>query len=260
MERRTILLVEDEPGDRALVRRLLRGARRAYDIIEVTTGREGLARCAESPPDCVLLDFHLPDMTGREFLDALPNGARAVPVVVLTGEEDDAVANDTLKRGAQDYVAKDGVTAQGLARVIENAIEKLQIRRALEEQRAAMELQNRRLELLRDELQSKLVELADATKAKDRFLAVMSHEMRTPLNAILGYADLLDMELEGDLSQGQRHYLERMRLVSGHLLALINDVLDLTRADARKLELDLRPVDLGAVVEESVALLEGHAR
>jgi signal transduction histidine kinase len=263
--RRTILLVEDEPGDRAMVRRLLRDARRTYEIVEATSVEDGLARCREMRPDCVLLDYYLPDMSGRDFLDALASatatgGTPPVAVVVLTGEEDDVVATDALKRGAQDYISKDGVTGRGLVRVIENAIEKLRIVRVLAEQRAAMELQNRRLEVLRDELQSKLLELADATKAKDRFLAVMSHEMRTPLNAILGYADLLDLELEGDISEGQRHYLDRMRLVSGHLLGLINDVLDLTRADARKLELDMRAVDLQAVLEEVAALLEGRAQ
>ena len=105
-ERRTILLVEDEPGDRTAVFRLLRDARRAYEIVEATSGEEGLARCREVRPDCVLLDYHLPDMSGRDFLDALASasarggGAPPVAVVVLTGEEDDDVATDALKRGA----------------------------------------------------------------------------------------------------------------------------------------------------------------
>ncbi len=259
---RTILVVEDDAGDRAMVRRFLRSQPREFEILEAATGAEGLALCRSRRPDCVLLDYYLPDMDGGEFLDALRADAHDGPslaVAVLTGTESDTTATAALNRGAHDYVVKDSITASGLARVIENALEKFHIRRELDEHRSALERQNRRLELLRDELQAKMLELASATKAKDRFLAVMSHEMRTPLNAILGYADLLDMGLDGDLTDMQRQHLERMRVGSRHLLELINDVLDLTRADVQKLDVDLRPVDAAAVIEEVVALLGRQA-
>ena len=259
---RTILLIEDDPHDRAMVRRLLQGQRRTYVIHEATTGDAGLVRCRELEPDCILLDYYLPDMDGREWLATYAREsvrAAPVPVAILSGQDDDDLAIAALEEGAQDYLIKDAVTSHGLTRAIENAMEKCRIRRELEEQRAAVELRNHKLEALRDELQLKLVELADATKAKDRFLAVMSHEMRTPLNAILGYADLLDMELDGSLSDGQRQQVDRIRFGSRHLLDLINDLLDLARLDARRLDLDVRPVDLGAVVEEVTALLEAQA-
>ena len=188
---RTILLIEDDPHDRAMIRRLLQGQRRTYVIHEATTGAAGLARCRELEPDCVLLDYYLPDMDGREWLVTYTREstrAAQVPVAILSGQDDDDLAVAALEEGAQDYLIKDAVTSHGLTRAIENVMEKCRIRRELEEQRAAVEVRNRKLEALRDELQLKLVELADATKAKDRFLAVMSHEMRTPLNAILGYA------------------------------------------------------------------------
>lgn len=259
---RTILLIEDDPHDRALVKRLLKNQRRQYVIHEATSGEEGLALCREVRPDCVLLDYYLPDMDGREWLATYlrePGRRSALPVAMLTGRDDDDLAVATLEMGAQDYLVKDGISAHGLTRAIENAVEKCRIRRELEEQRAAIELRNHKLEVLRDELQMKLVELADATKAKDRFLAVMSHEMRTPLNAILGYADLLDMELDGELVEGQRQQVDRIRFGSRHLLDLINDLLDLARLDARRLDLDVRPVDLEAVIEEVTALLEAQA-
>jgi signal transduction histidine kinase len=259
---RTILLVEDDPHDRLMVRRLLEGQRRKYIIHEATTGEGGLARCRELRPDCVLLDYYLPDLDGREWLAEYRReiGRNApVPVAMLTARDDDDIAVAVLEEGAQDYLVKDGATSHGLTRAIENAIEKFRIRRELEEQHTAVELRNHKLEVLRDELQTRLVELADATKAKDRFLAVMSHEMRTPLNAILGYADLLDMELDGQLSEGQRQQVERVRFGSRHLLDLINDLIDLARLDGRRLDLDVRAVDLGAVIEEVAALLEAQA-
>jgi signal transduction histidine kinase len=257
-----VLVVDDRAEDRMMVRRLLRGQKRPYTIIEARTGEEGLAQCRAVHPDCMLLDFCLPDRDGNELLELLRQSSGRtvpVPVVMLTGVEDDESAAEALKLGAQDYLPKDALSGHGLARAIENAIEKFQIRRELEEQRAAVELRNHRLEALRDELQARMLELGDATRAKERFLAVMSHEMRTPLNAILGYTDLLDMELDGELTDGQRQQLERIRVGSRHLLDLTNDVLDLTRADASKLDLDIRPIDVRAVFEEVVALLEREA-
>ena len=259
---RTILLIDDDPHDRAAVKRLLKNQRRQYVIHEATSGEQGLALCRDVRPDCILLDYYLPDMDGREWLATYarePGRRSAMPVAMLTGRDDDDLAIGALEMGAQDYLVKDGISAHGLTRAIENAVEKYRIRRELEEQRAAIELRNHKLEVLRDELQTKLVELADATKAKDRFLAVMSHEMRTPLNAILGYADLLDMELDGELEEAQKQQVDRIRFGSRHLLDLINDLLDLARLDARRLDLDVRPVDLGAVVEEVTALLEAQA-
>ena len=263
---RTILIIDDEPDSRARLRGLLERQRRQYTVVEEPTGEAGLARCRELRPDCVLLDYYLPDMSGEAWLDELANAADAgaarilpVPVAVLAEIEEDDVAAGTLKRGAEDYLLKDNITAPALARAVENAIEKYRIRRELEEQRAAAEERNRRLESLRDELHARLAELADATRAKDRFLAVMSHEMRTPLNAVLGYAELLDLELDGPLTVGQRQQIERIRVGSRHLLDLINDLLDLARLDARRLELDVRPVAVFAVIEEVAALLEGQA-
>lgn len=257
---RRILVVEGSPEDATLVHRLL-GEQPEWKVEAAASGRAGLERCREMRPDCVLLDFNLPDMTAPEFLDALA-ASRALPplpVVVLTTQEDTTGAAATLKRGAQDYLVIGTVSAHGLARVVENALEKFALVAELESQKNALELRNWELEALRDELNNNLNALAEASRAKDQFLAVMSHEMRTPLNAILGYAELFDLGAGAPLSEDQRAYLERIRLGGRHLLDLINDVLDLARADARKLELDLRPVDLGAVTEEVTALLETQA-
>ncbi|CAA9314332.1 MAG: hypothetical protein AVDCRST_MAG68-1464 [uncultured Gemmatimonadetes bacterium] len=263
---RTILIVDDSPEDRATVRRLLRGAATPYVLVEADTGADGLERYRAGRPDLVLLDFHLPDMEGLEVLQAMGTRPLPVPVVMLTGQDAGEVAVAALNGGAQDYVLKGTMSSHGLERVLANAIEKhaieleLQARtRALEEKAEALELRNLELEMVRNILQTKVGELAEATRAKDQFLAVMSHEMRTPLNAIIGYADLLDMGLGGELGEGQRQHVSRIQVGGRHLLELINDVLDLAKADARGLELDIRPVDLQAVIEEVAALLESRA-
>jgi signal transduction histidine kinase len=75
-----------------------------------------------------------------------------------------------------------------------------------------------------------------ATRAKSEFLATMSHEMRTPLNAVLGYTELLALGVPGEINDDQRAYLDRIRAASSRLLSLINDVLDLTRIDSGRME------------------------
>ena len=123
----------------------------------------------------------------------------------------------------------------------------------------ALVRRNAELEAARDELHEQAVDLADAQQARDRFMATVSHEMRTPINAVMGYVDLLDLGLAGDLAEPQREYVRRVRRSSRQLLDLVNDVLDLTRAEFGHLEVDLVPVDVAPVVEEAVALLEEQA-
>ena len=262
-ENRSVLLVEDNELDRERIIRMLRNQRRKYDVVECASGAEGLALLADTTRTwaCVLLDHGLPDMNGLEFLAKLRGAAHRLPVAVsmLTANEDDEAAAEALRMGAEDYLLKDSLTPDALVRSIANVQERFEIRRQLDAQRAAVDLRNERLMLMRDQLAARLEELSAATQARDRFIAMMSHEMRTPLNAILGYAELLELEIDGQITDGQRRNLERIRVGSRHLLDLINDVLDLARADARKLELDLRPLDLRATVEEVVALLEVQA-
>jgi PAS domain S-box-containing protein len=108
-------------------------------------------------------------------------------------------------------------------------------------------------------LKEKNQELANANQAKDRFLAGMSHELRTPLNAIIGFTGTLLMKLPGPLNDEQQRQLRTVQSSGRHLLALINDLLDVAKIEAGKVPLTLEPVDCKAVVEEVVATLRPQA-
>ena len=108
-------------------------------------------------------------------------------------------------------------------------------------------------------LQEKNLELAAANQAKDRFLASMSHELRTPLNAIIGFTGTLLMGLPGPLTPDQYKQLRTVQTSARHLLALINDLLDVAKIEAGKVDLTLAPVDCCAVVDEVVATLRLQA-
>jgi PAS domain S-box-containing protein len=98
-----------------------------------------------------------------------------------------------------------------------------------------------------------------ANRAKSEFLANMSHELRTPLNASLGYADLLELELAGPLTEGQRGYLERIRVSNRHLLGLVEDVLDLSKLSAGRMAVEREPADAAEVIRAALTLVQPQA-
>jgi PAS domain S-box-containing protein len=108
-------------------------------------------------------------------------------------------------------------------------------------------------------LQEKNVELANAMQAKDRFLAGMSHELRTPLNAIIGFTGTLLMKLPGPLNTDQEKQLRTVQTGAKHLLALINDLLDLAKIEAGKVDLTLVSVDCREIIDEVGASLRPQA-
>ena len=105
-----LLIVEDDLVDRMAGRRALAAdPEHAFEVLEADTGKDGLALVAAERPDCILLDYHLPDVTGLEFLTRLAGqaGAAGIPVMMLTGADSAAVAAESMRRGARDYLVKD---------------------------------------------------------------------------------------------------------------------------------------------------------
>jgi PAS domain S-box-containing protein len=99
-------------------------------------------------------------------------------------------------------------------------------------------------------LQEKNIELGNANLAKNRFLANMSHELRTPLNAIIGFTGTLLMGLPGPLNADQEHQLSLVQISARHLLSLINDLLDLSKVESGKVEVNYEPIVCQGVMEE----------
>ncbi len=103
-------------------------------------------------------------------------------------------------------------------------------------------------------------ELAErASHAKSQFLSQMSHELRTPLNAVLGFAQILLADRKEPLTETQRSRVARIQDAGGHLLALINDLLDLSRIEAGGLALSIEPIEVDGVLQEAVALVQAKA-
>ena len=117
----------------------------------------------------------------------------------------------------------------------------------------------RNVNRMNEELRHLYGELETASRHKSEFLANMSHELRTPLNAILGFSQVLQQKLFGELNAKQEEYVEDILSSGNHLLALINDVLDLSKVEAGQIELELAPFSLREAVEGGVVMVRERA-
>ena len=133
-------------------------------------------------------------------------------------------------------------------------------KRAEERLHSVRERYTQELTLTNQELEIRNREIERANRLKSEFLASMSHELRTPLHTIIGFSELLAEGLEGPLNEKQQRFVEHIRRDSTHLLELINDVLDISKIEAGRLELHPEPFDLATVVSESLSAVRALTR
>jgi DNA-binding response OmpR family regulator/anti-sigma regulatory factor (Ser/Thr protein kinase) len=270
-----ILAVDDSLTYLDALGTILRGE--GYDVICARSGEECLEMLGAQAVDCVLLDLTMPGLSGTETCRRIKASAatRDVPLVMLTANEDRAAMLDGLATGADDYVLKSSddevlkarVRAQLRRKQIEDESRHMRVKLLHSEleaasARAAKQLAETRAALV-EQLERKNRELDQAREKAEResrfkstFLASMSHELRTPLNAIIGFTELLDMDLAGPLQPKQREYVNDVLQSANHLLTLINDVLDLSKIDAGRVDLHKEWVALDTLTQSVLAIVQ----
>jgi signal transduction histidine kinase len=134
--------------------------------------------------------------------------------------------------------------------IVRDVSERVRHEAALREQADSLADSARELKALNEELHRRQFDLERAMTARSRFYASMSHELRTPINAVLGYSTLLLERIYGSLNEKQTEGIERTQKAARHLLELVNDVLDLSKIEAGKIDLRLQSVEFPGLIED----------
>ena len=251
-EKILVLLVDDQAMVAEGVRRML-ATDPEIGFYYVSDPKQAIEWAMKVRPTVILQDLVMPEVNGLDLLKEYRRTpfTRAIPVIILSGKDEPAVKQMAFESGANDYMVKLPHQIELLARVRLHSqayIHELQRRRAyraLEASQRELTQKNCELELLNQKLE-------EATRFKSVFFANVSHELRTPLVGVLGMAEVLS---DSSLDIHQRDSLNVIRTSGETLLQIINDILDLSKFESGKLELELRPFALRDVVDQAMDLL-----
>ena len=232
-----VLLVEDNSGDALLLREMFRKEKPgSFQLTHVLSLGEALVLLAKGGMDIVLLDLGLPDGHGLDTVRRAHAVAPEIPLIVLTGLEDEALVAEAMKEGAQDYLIKGQIENRALPRALRHSIER---------QRMQSET-----DLIR----------THQMQFKDEFLSHVSHELRSPLTAIHQFVTILLDGLAGTLVPEQHQYLEIVLRNVKQLDSMINDLLDVTRVQSGKLIIEPQYASAADAINYVVNTLQGAAR
>jgi len=231
-----VLLVEDNAGDARLFREMFRNEKSgSFELTHLVRLSDALNHLSKGEVDIVLLDMGLPDGHGLDTVRRAHAAAPHVPLIVLTGLDDETLAAEAMKEGAQDYLIKGQIENRALPRALRHAIERFRMQTETD--------------LIR----------TNQLQYKDEFLSHISHELRSPLTAIYGFVTILLDGLAGELSSDQREYLEDVLRNTKQLKAMINDLLEVTRFQEGKLQIELQCIPVSDAIAYTVSTLQEAA-
>jgi len=251
-----ILVVDDEPRVELLISQMFRRQIQSqqFEFTFATQGQEALEQLkVDQSIEVVLTDLNMPQMDGLTLLAELealkPELNPVLTAIVISAYGDMDNIRQAMNNGAFDFLVKP-LDLKDLEKTLNKAIAHIQqLKKGFEQQKLA---------------QDTLLQAKDAAEAANRvkseFLAAVSHELRTPLNAVLGMAELLQEEVYGPVNHKQVQALHTIEMSGRHLLVLINNILDLSKIEMGKLELNIGPVAVEAICQNCLQLIQQQAQ
>jgi len=265
-----LLLVDDRPENLLALEAILEPLGQV--LIRANSGPDALKQVLAEDFAAILLDVQMPGMNGFEVAEIIKSRerSRTIPIIFLSAiNKEDAYVFKGYSMGAVDYVFKPfnpDILRSKVAVFVDLYLKQNEIQRQAdllrESQKRELELEHRtslleaearsaaKLSQMNEELHRRQIALEQAMGARNRFYASMSHELRTPINAVIGYSTLMLDNIYGPLNAKQKEGLQRTLKAARHLLELVNDVLDLSKIEAGKIELSLQPVMFPALIED----------
>jgi signal transduction histidine kinase len=230
-----VLLVEDNTADALLLREMFRKERPgSFELTHLLRMSEAVVHLRKGGVDIALLDLGLPDAHGLEAVRLAHAVAPDVPVIVLTGLDDEAIAAKAMKEGAQDYLVKGQVENRALPRALRYAIE-------------------------RQRMQADLIKTSEELKKldemKSNFISIAAHELRTPMTSVKNAVDLILTKKIGDITRDQEQFLLMAQRNINRLSGLVGDLLDISKIESGKFELLWTKIYLKQLIESVLITL-----
>jgi len=248
----TLMIVDDIPENIQVLSKFLQET--GFKVLVAKSGESALKKIKLTKPDLVLLDVMMPGWNGFETCRQIKMDVTIadVPVIFMTALSDTDDKINGFEAGGVDYITKPIQREEALAR-INIHLDLHRLRKQLEHQNQILKKQNNAMNTVVEALQHAKEAAEAANVAKSQFLANISHELRTPMNAIIGYSEMLKEEVEeihatevGNFAED----LEKINFAGKQLLTLINEVLDFSKIEAGKMEMHKETFDITALIKE----------
>lgn len=259
MEKTLRILVIGDEVERVTVCHTLLSTGVSIELFEMSLSAFNISRLEATTYDCVFLNSRLSNTDVVSFIHQIRGSGLKVPLVVITSLKDGA-AIALIEAGATDYLQESKVSPDTLMIVLRNAIRlysaEMQCESVAQQLRESNKLlidQNQEIESQRQQIELQKFRLSEVTRLKSQFLATISHELRTPMNAIIGFSQFLLRPKSGQLSQPQRDMVERIVNNGKNLLTLLNEVLDFSKLETGQLSLKPQIFDISTVINSTVA-------
>lgn len=245
-----ILIIEFNSQNIAKIKNALSDPSGAlYDVTWLQKEENILGKAEETPFDAILLSYDLPGSNGLEILSDLQYKDLRGPVIMMADKGDEEFATQAMREGAYDYVIRDKGFEKGLPLVVHNALNVF--RAAKERERLQKEIAAKNVEL--EAANRKLKEL---DRIKSDFVANVAHEFRTPLTIIKGNIDLAIKGGLGAVSPEQAEMLGGATKVANRLSRLVNDLLDISKIESGKMQLQKEKININKIIEESLSAFD----